>query len=164
MTHITIPGGRRAVGAGAGRRDENRASAHLPPARRRAAAPLRTTAVLIAVAAIAAVHSTPAQEPALGPPPGLVVDEATLPLDELGQPVLDDVPGAREPEPLPAELEERLLELAEQRRAIGANSTSGAARAALGALPGDADAPARRDSVDRDPDRLRVLPPVPRAR
>jgi hypothetical protein len=131
---------------------------------RRAAAPLRCAGVLIACLAIAAVHSTPAQEADTGISPGLVIDEATLPLDALGQPVLDEVPGARDPEPLPADLEERLLELSEQRTAIGETSSSGAASAALGPLPGDADAPARRDSVDRDPDRLRALPPLPRAR
>jgi hypothetical protein len=125
---------------------------------------LRRAAVLIAFAGIAAVHSTPAQEIGSEALPGLVIDEATLPLDELGQPLLDEVPGARPLEPLPAELEERLLDLSAQRTAIGETSSSGAAEAALPVLPGEADAPARRDSIDRDPDRLRALPPLPRPR
>jgi hypothetical protein len=67
-------------------------------------------------------------------------------------------------QPLPDDVVQRLRELSEQRDAIGAAAPAGAAAAPIAPLPGDVDAPARFDSGDRDPDRLRSAPPLPRNR
>lgn len=116
---------------------------------------------LLACCAIVGAASVPAQEVDLDALPGLVVDESELPLDALGQPQLDGIPGARSYQALPAAEEQHVQTLGEQRRAIGEAAQAGAASAAIAPLSGERDAPARRDSGDRDPDRLRSAPALP---
>lgn len=118
--------------------------------------------LVLAAASIVAVHSSPAQDGELGPPPGLIVDADAIALDERGQPILDAVPGARAAPALPGDVEQRLLELSDERAEIGLNAAAGAAQAAITPLAGEAAAPSRRDSTDRDPDRLRSAPALPR--
>jgi len=96
--------------------------------------------------------------------PGLIVDAGAPPRDAASAPALDGIPGVRARVPLPADVAQRLRELAAQRAAVGAVSPAGAAAEPIAPLPGADDAPARIDSDDPDPDRLRVAPPVPRVR
>src|SRR5262245_39475285 len=105
---------------------------------------------LLACCAIVGVASVPAQAVDLEALPGLVVDENDLPRDELGQPQRDGIPGARSYQPLPGAEEQQVQELGEQRRAIAEAAQAGAASAAIAPLSGERDAPARRDSGDRD--------------
>ena len=119
---------------------------------------------LLALAALCGAPRARAQAVDIDVLPGLVVDEADVPSDDFGGPQLDGVPGARARQPLPAEVERRLLELSEQRAAIGALSPAGAVPALIAPLPDDAGAPARRDSGNRDPDRLSASPALPRDR
>jgi hypothetical protein len=114
--------------------------------------------------AIVAVTSAPAQEVDVGVLPGLIVEERDLPTDALGQPQLDAVPGARPHQPIGEEVERRVRELSARRDAIGAMAPSGAAPALIAPPSGENAAPARRDSGDRDPDRLRSAAPLPRSR
>ena len=121
----------------------------------------RSALLLLACWAVVCATSVPAQEVDVDALPGLIVDESDLPLDRLGQPQLDGIPGARPYQPLPAAVEQRVRELGEQRHAIGAAAQTGAASAVIAPLSGERDAPPRRDSGDRDPDRLRSAPPLP---
>ena len=116
---------------------------------------------LLACCAIVGAASLPAQEVDRDALPGLVVDESELPLDAFGQAQLDGIPGARSYQPLPAAEEQHVQVLGEQRRALGQAAQAGAASAAIAPLSGERDAPARRDSGDRDPDRLRSAPALP---
>src|SRR5262245_12713357 len=116
---------------------------------------------LLACCVIVGATSVPAQEVDVDALPGLVVDESELPLDALGQPQLEGIPGARPYEALPAAEAQHVRELADERRAIGEAAQTGAASAAIAPLAGEHDAPARRDSGDRDPDRLRSAPALP---
>jgi hypothetical protein len=94
----------------------------------------------------------------------LILDEGSVPLGADGRPRSAALPGARARQPLPDDVVRRLRELSEQRGAVGGVSPAGAAAAPAAPLPGDGDAPARFDSGDRDPDRLRAAPPPPRNR
>jgi hypothetical protein len=124
----------------------------------------RRLAALAALYAIVAAAPLQAQSADVTGLSGLVVDETDLPADALSKPQLEDLPGVRMPPPLPLDLQQRLEELSAQRAAIGAVSPSGAAPALLAPLPGESNAPARRDAGDRDPDRLRTAPALPRNR
>jgi hypothetical protein len=122
------------------------------------------TAALLGLLLMIGVPRARAQPLDVGALPGLIIDEADVPVDAFGQPQLDNLPGVRARQPLPAQVARRLLELSEERTAIGAVSPAGAAPALIAPLPGDVAAPARRDSGDRDPDRLLSPPPLPRDR
>lgn len=127
----------------------------------------RRAATLLGVALAAAGAGAllaQAQDVAVDLLPGLVVDEASLPPAAGAQPQLDAVPGARPRQPLAADVEQRLRELSQQRASIGAAAPRGAAAALIAPLPDDGSAPARLDAGDRDPDRLRSVPPPPRNR
>jgi hypothetical protein len=128
----------------------------VPAATRRRVALL--VAALAALLAGAPAGAQPGDAAAL---PGLIVEASDLPLDAFGQPALDGIAGARAAPPLPEAVGQRLRELTEQRAAIGLVSPAGAAPVLLGPLPGERDAPARRDAGERDPDRLRSAPPRP---
>jgi hypothetical protein len=108
--------------------------------------------VVRSVATAAPAHAQPPDLPAL---PGLVVDETAVALDPLGQPVVDTIPGARQREPLPPDVNARLLELSEQRDEVGATSAVGPVPERVAPLAGEESAPSRVDSADPDPDRLR---------
>jgi hypothetical protein len=127
--------------------------------------PARRAAVLIGVVlASAVVGAAPAQQAFVDVLPGLVVEEADLPVDAAGQPQLDAVPGARARQPLAADVDRRVRELSQRRAPIGAAAPRGAAAARIGPLPDDGNAPPRMDSGDRDPDHLRSAAPPPRNR
>jgi len=110
---------------------------------------------------LAAARPAPAQPLDGADLSGLVIEEADQMRDAAGEPQLDAVPGVREPQPLPAEVEQRLLELSAQ-RAAAAEAAAGAAAAPVLSVEGDA--PARLDAGGADPDRLRGLPPAPEIR
>ena len=137
-----------------------KANASSPYSARRAT----TLAAAALIAAAAGVPPAWGQDVRVDVLPGLIADEATLPLDAAGQPQPDAVPGARARQPLAADLEQRLRELSEQRGSISATAPRGAASAPIAPLPDDGAAPARVDAGDRDPDRLGAVPPPPRSR
>jgi hypothetical protein len=130
------------------------------PAQRAPRRRVRVTATLL-VLFVAADAPAGAQGIAVDALPDLIVDESNVPLDAAGEPQLDAVPGVRARQALPAEIEQRLLDLSAARAAVGAVSPSGALPALIAPLPDGGAAPARVDSGDRDPDRLRSAPPPP---
>ena len=129
--------------------------AHRPPRRR-----ARLSAALLVLFATTGAPAG-AQRVAIDALSDLIVDEESVPLDAAGEPQLEVVPGVRARQPLPAEVERRLLDLSAARAAVGEVSPSGALSALLIPLPDEGAAPARVDSGDRDPDRLRSAPPPP---
>lgn len=126
-----------------------------PAPRRRA----RLTAALLVLFATAGAPAG-AQRVAVDALPDLIVDASDVPLDAAGEPQLDAVPGVRARQALPADVEQRLLDLSAARAAVGAVSPNGALPALIAPLPDEGAAPARVDSGDRDPDRLRSVPPA----
>jgi hypothetical protein len=76
---------------------------------------------------------------------GVVVEEKDLPVDSLGNPQFDLVPGAVAPEPLPADLEERLEELSALREQMAEAVADGGTPLVVPPLE-DPDAPPRMDS------------------
>jgi hypothetical protein len=91
--------------------------------------------------------------------PGLIVEEADLPVDAAGRAVVDGIPGARARRPFDATLEHRLETLGAERQRIGARNAAGAAPDTPPSLPAEAGAPRRLDAGDPDPERLLNLPP-----
>lgn len=92
--------------------------------------------------------------------PNLIVDEQRLPRDARGQVLESAVRGARAWRPPDEAVARRRAALAEE-HPDGGRLSAGAAFAPIAPLPGDANAPARMDSGDPDPDRLRFVPPPP---
>lgn len=85
---------------------------------------------------------------------GTVLDEQDVEIDDLGNTRLDLLPTAKQPEPLPPDLEDRLDALSEVREAMAEAVEEDAAPLLVPAL-NDPDAPPRMDERVRDPDRLR---------
>ena len=121
---------------------------------------LLSTAVLLALLFAAPPLGAAPPDAEAARLPGLIVDEDAAPRDARGRVLDTAVRGARAWRPLAGAVAQRRAALAEQRRAAGRHA-AGAAFAPIAPLPGDAAAPARMDSGDPDPDRLRSTPPPP---
>lgn len=112
---------------------------------------------------VAAVAPAAIPEGEMELPPGIIVEEDDLPLDDTGEPALDVVPGVGAPKGLSAAVERRLHELAEQRADMSDTAFSDI-RPADAVPPATEGGPPRLDSGARDPDRPRPAPPVPLTR
>lgn len=90
---------------------------------------------------------------------GLIIEEPVPAVDAGNAAPFDSVSGVREPQPLAADVEQRLDELSAQRAAAAESGAAGAAAAPP--LPSEPGAPARVDAGSGDPDWLRGLPAPP---
>lgn len=93
---------------------------------------------------------------------GIVIKEEDVVLDELGNTRVDLLPGSKEPEPLPAELEKHLEELSAERQQMAEAVAADEGFSTTTDFE-DPNAPPRMDSGDPNPDRLNVVVSEPTA-